>query len=184
LNLPRVLAACLLAAAFAQANPARADDLIWQVNHGEGGQSGSSQDNSMSGVDVIFFQHARSERQEFVIGAGYTDIQSDTAIDDHVRAVSLFPQLNLYGRERESVRPMFFVRALGPTWLSGRQLGSREQGSQFAFQAQVGAGLWFGPRKDWFAALSYKHFSNAGLFSPNDSFDVPVALTLGYRQKD
>ena len=88
----------------------------------------------------------------------------------------------LLGKGNDAVRPMFFVRALGPTWLSNRTLGDREQGSNFAFQAQIGAGLWFGEGKDWLVSLSYKHFSNAGLASPNDSFDVPVLLTVGYRQ--
>ena len=183
MNPYRFAAICALAAALAFSKTARADDLIWQVNHGQGQQSGSDQDNRMSGVDLIFFQHARSERQELVIGVGYTDIHTNAGFDEHVQAVSIFPQLNLYGKGNGSVRPMFFVRALGPTWLSNRHLGDREQGRSFAFQAQIGAGLWFGKEKDWFAALSYKHFSNAGLFSPNDSFDVPVVLTLGYRQQ-
>jgi hypothetical protein len=163
------------------ANQARADDLIWLVNAGGGGQSNSDQDNRMVGADLIFWQHRRSERQELVIGVGYTDIHTDAGFNEHVQAVSVFPQLNLYGKGNDSVRPMFFVRALGPTWLSERHLGDREQGRNFAFQAQVGAGVWFGREKDWLVTLSYKHFSNAGLFSPNEAFDVPVLLTLGHK---
>lgn len=179
----RIFAAFVLAAGFIFSNNANANDLIWQVNVGEGQQSNSEQGNRMSGVDLIFYQHSRSERQEFVIGVGYTDIYTNAGFNENVQAVSIFPQLNLYGKGNKSVRPMFFVRALGPTWLSSRYLGDREQGSQFAFQAQVGAGLWFGKDKDWLVSLSYKHFSNAGLFSPNEAFDVPVLFTVGYRQQ-
>ena len=168
---------------FLLSNDARADDLIWLVNAGGGQQSHSEQDNRMAGADLIFYQHSRSERQEIVIGVGYTDINTNAGFNEHVQAISIFPQLNLYGKDNDSVRPMFFVRALGPTWLSSRHLGDREQGRNFTFQAQVGAGLWFGKDKDWLIALSYKHFSNAGLTSPNEAFDVPVLLTLGYRQK-
>ena len=73
----------------------------------------------------------------------------------------------------------------GPFWGSKRTLFDRchFESTDDAFQAQVGAGLWFGKDKDWLVALSYKHFSNAGLTSPNQAFDVPVLLTLGYRQK-
>jgi hypothetical protein len=178
----RFATACMLATGLLFSNTANADDLIWLVNAGGGQQSNSEQDNRMAGADLIFYQHARSERQEIVIGVGYTDIHTNAGFNEHVQAVSIFPQLNLYGKGNAVVRPMFFVRALGPTWLSNRNLGGREQGSNFAFQAQIGAGLWFGKDKDWLASLSYKHFSNAGLASPNEAFDVPVLLTVGYRQ--
>ena len=179
----RYVTACMLVTGLLLSNNASADDLIWLVNAGGGQQSNSEQDNRMAGADLIFYRNERSERQEIVIGVGYTDIQTNAGFNEHVQAVSIFPQLNLYGKGNNAVRPMFFVRALGPTWLSNRNLGDREQGSNFAFQAQVGAGLWFGKDKDWLVSLSYKHFSNAGLSSPNEAFDVPVLLTVGYRQK-
>jgi hypothetical protein len=177
----RLAAACVLAIASLLSSGARAGELIWMVNAGGGQQSRSDQDNRMFGADLIFWKNQRSERQELVVGVGYTDIQTNAGFNEHVQAVSIFPQLNLYAKGNDSVRPMFFVRALGPTWLSERNLGDREQGSHFAFQAQVGAGLWFGKDRNWLAALSYKHFSNAGLSSPNEAFDVPVLLTVGYR---
>lgn len=179
----RFATGCALAMGLLLSNTANADDLIWLVNAGGGQQSNSEQDNRMAGADLIFYRHERSERQEIVIGVGYTDINTNAGFNEHVQAVSIFPQLNLYGKGNDAVRPMFFVRALGPTWLSKRNLGDREQGSNFAFQAQIGAGLWFGKDKDWLVSLSYKHFSNAGLASPNEAFDVPVLLTVGYRQK-
>jgi hypothetical protein len=175
----RFAASCVLALGLLGSNAARADDLVFLVNAGIGEQSGSDQENRMVGADLIFFQHKRSERQEIVVGVGYTDIRTNAGFNEHVQAVSVFPQLNLYGKATDSMRPMFFVRVLGPTWLSDRRLGDREQGADFAFQAQVGYGVWFGKDKDWLVSLSYKHFSNAGLASPNEAFDVPVLLTLG-----
>jgi hypothetical protein len=177
----RLAVACVLAMGFLGADAARANELVWMVNAGGGQQSNSDQDNRMFGADLIFYKKTRSERQELVIGVGYTDIHTNAGINEHVQAVSIFPQLNLYAKGNDAVRPMFFVRALGPTWLSDRNLGDREQGSNFAFQAQIGGGLWFGKEKDWLVALSYKHFSNAGLASPNEAFDVPILLTVGNR---
>lgn len=179
----RFAAMSMLAIGTLCASQARADDLVWLVNAGGGEQSGSEQDNRMAGADLIFFQHRRSERQELVVGVGYTDMRTDAGFNERVQALSVFPQLNLYARGNDSVRPMFFVRALGPTWLSSRHLGDREQGSSFAFQAQVGAWLWFGKDKDWLVSLSYKHFSNAELASPNEAFDVPLLLSLGRREQ-
>ena len=178
----RLAAAGLLALGLLQTSAARADELIWMVNAGAGQQSNSDQDNRMVGADLIFWKHERSARQEIVVGVGYTDIRTNAGFDEHVQAVSIFPQLNLYPKDNSGkVRPMFFVRALGPTWLSDRRLGEREQGRNFCFQAQIGGGIWFGKDKDWLVALSYKHFSNAGLFDPNEAFDVPLLLTVGNR---
>jgi hypothetical protein len=137
----------------------------------------------MTGLDLLFYQHDRSDRQQLLIGVGYTDMRADAATRRHVQALSFFPQLNLYGRRHDTWQSMFFVRALGPTWLSDHQLGERRQGERFCFQAQIGAGFWLGREQHWWLGLSYKHFSNAGLFSPNDSIDVPLVLSLGYRQR-
>jgi hypothetical protein len=178
----RLASVFTLATGLLLANAANANDLVWLVNAGVGPQSGSAQENRMAGADLIFYRHVRSERTEFVVGAGYTDIRTNAGFNDHVQAVSVFPQLNIYGKDKGAVRPMFFVRALGPTWLSSRHLGDREQGRNFAFQAQIGAGLWFGKDKDWLVSVSYRHFSNANLASPNEAFDMPFLLTLGLRQ--
>ncbi|MGH8499120.1 MAG: hypothetical protein ACRERV_09985, partial [Methylococcales bacterium] len=92
----------MLAMTFLCSNDASADDLIWLVNVGGGQQSNSEQDNRMAGADLIFYQHARSERQEIVIGVGYTDIRTNAGFNEHVQAVSIFPQLNLYGKGNDA----------------------------------------------------------------------------------
>ncbi|MES2605823.1 MAG: acyloxyacyl hydrolase [Pseudomonadota bacterium] len=155
-----------------------ADEL--SVNAGFGGQAGAGQDNWGGGLDWEFWRHARSERQFLSIGAGYTHIRTDAATNKKLSAFSLYPQLTLLANKRNAWQPYFFVRALGPTFLSSEKLGEREQGERFAFQAQVGGGL-IAPSEDWFVALSYKHFSNAELFSPNDSMEIQFLVTVGKR---
>jgi len=73
------------------------------------------------------------------------------------------------------------VRALGPTYISEKQLGVREQGKHFCFLAQAGVGLHVPVSKeDYFTiALSNRHFSNAGFFDPNDGIDLPFVLNIG-----
>lgn len=155
-----------------------ADQLL--LNGGAGPQPGASQRNHSLGLDFTFWSHARSYRQEFLIGVGYSYLATDTADNSQVSIWSLFPQLNLYAPERNGVLPFFFVRALGPSYLNSRKYGEREQAKNFAFQAQVGAGLMFGEQKDWSLSVSYKHFSNASLFSPNDGFDIPVVISIAW----
>jgi hypothetical protein len=150
------------------------------LNAGGGHQAGTRQDNWGGGLDWEFWRHARSERQFLSLGVGYTHLRTDAATNTELRAFSVYPQLTLLAAQRARWQPYFFVRALGPTFIDGKQLGEREQAEHLVFQAQVGAGL-IAPDDDWFIAASYKHFSNANLFSPNDGIDLRFVLTLGRR---
>ncbi|MCJ7558360.1 MAG: acyloxyacyl hydrolase [Gammaproteobacteria bacterium] len=155
-----------------------ADQLL--INGGAGPQPHASQRNQSLGADFTFWSHARSYRQELLVGVGYSYLGTDTVDNSQVSIWSLFPQLNLYAPERSGVLPFFFVRALGPSYLNSRKYGEREQAKNFAFQAQVGVGLIFGEEKDWSLSVSYKHFSNANLFNPNDGFDIPVVISIAW----
>jgi hypothetical protein len=155
-----------------------ADEL--SINAGYGSQAHSRQHNWGGGIDWEFWRYARSDRQFFSIGTSYTHLKTDAATNTELKAFSLYPQLTLLAGKRAGWTPYFFVRALGPTFLSRKELGTRKQGERFAFQAQVGIGL-VTPSDDWLVALSYKHFSNAQLFSPNESIDLPLLLTIGRR---
>lgn len=158
---------------------ALADELSF--NAGFGHQANTRQDNWGGGLDWEFWRHARSERQFLSLGVGYTHLRSDAVSNTELRAYSLYPQLTLRAAARaRQWQPYFFVRALGPTFIDGKKLGEREQAEHFVFQAQVGVGL-VAPGDDWFIAASYKHFSNADLFSPNDGIDLRFVLTLGRR---
>lgn len=166
---------------------AESKELI--VTAGGGSQPHASQHNRSAGLDFSFYRYERSPKQHLQIGVSYTRIRTDTDAHDSLWAVSIYPQLSLYPEADGSFRalfpdwaaPYFFVRALGPTYLSEKQLGEREQGKHFAFQAQVGLGLKldFSERHTGIASLSYKHFSNGGLFKPNDGMDIPLVLSLG-----
>lgn len=155
-------------------------DELW-VSAGFGHQVGARQENWGGGLDWEFWRHARSGRQFLSLGVGYTHLRTDATGHTELRAFSVYPQLTLLSAARvRQWQPYFFVRALGPTFIDGKQFGEREQAEHFLFQAQVGVGL-IAPGDDWLVAASYKHFSNADLFSPNDGIDLPFVLTLGRR---
>ena len=157
--------------------PAAADEL--SVNFGGGPQPDADQSNWGGGADWEFWRTSRSPRQQLSLGASISQLATDGSGNQQLTAIGFYPQLTLLAPPRDGWQPYFFVRALGPHWLSERSLGERQQGEHFAFQAQVGVGL-VAP-EDWFIALSYKHFSNAKLFEPNDGIDLPLVLTLGQR---
>ena len=159
----------------------QADEVI--ISFGGGKQPDASQNNKTFGLDYSFYRKIRSYRQHFLLGVSVTHMTTDTATNKTVNAISFYPQLNLYPRKLDWGQPFFFVRALAPTYISSNQLGEREQEHHFAFQAQVGFGAYlnFQDTRGIIVSISFKHFSNANIFSENDGFDFPVVLSLGTR---
>ena len=130
-------------------------------------------------------------RQHLQLGVSYTRLTTNAETHGELYAVSVYPQLTFFPRATSRIaesfphwaRPYFFVRALGPSFLSENKLGEREQDHHFSFQAQLGAGVLLraGAEQEVNLNISWKHFSNANLFSDNDGLDVPFVLTVGVR---
>lgn len=171
------------------AGSANADEL-W-FSFGGGPQPGSDQDNRTAGIDFSFYRHERSPRQHITVGVSYTYLGSDSRNHDSLYAISIYPQASFFPEPGTWIttvvpsraKPFFYVRALGPSYISGNRLGERKQDHNFTFQAQVGAGASFKMRNESEAivALSWKHFSNANLFDENDGIDFPLVLNIGVR---
>ncbi len=170
-------------------NSAAADELLFSF--GGGPQPGSSQNNWSVSLDYNFYRFERSARQHILIGASYTYLGSNSATDDNMYAVSIYPQLSLFPKQGSWAysispswaEPFFYVRALGPSYISSNRLGDRQQSKNFSFQAQIGIGATIKTRNntELIIALSWKHFSNANLFDDNDGIDLPVVLNFGVK---
>jgi len=145
-------------------------------------QHDSDQHNRGWGIDYSFYKIVRSVRSELSFGVGYTRLVNDADTHDSMYAISLYPQLTLYPENPVKLNPFFFVRALGPSYISDNQFGSREQDNHFSFQSQVGIGIrpYMTEKQQIRVMLSWKHFSNANLFNDNDGFDLPITLSLGF----
>jgi len=158
---------------------AAADELLFSA--GGGPQPDSDQRNRTHGIDYSFKKFEKSYRQHIHLGVSYTKVETDADGYKSFHALSIYPQLNLYPRQRSWGQPYFFVRALGPSYISSNQLGDRHQDNHFAFQAQVGYAArinWRG-KEDLVLMVSWKHFSNANLFSDNDGIDMPFVVNVG-----
>ena len=159
--------------------PAFADEILFSA--GGGPQPDSPQRNSTYGIDYSFKKFEKSYRQHIHLGVSYTKVKTDAAEHQSFDAISIYPQLNLYPRQRNWGQPYFFVRALGPSYITSNQLGDRHQDNHFAFQAQVGyaARINWQSNEDLVVMVSWKHFSNANLFSDNDGIDMPFVVNIG-----
>lgn len=167
--------------ALACSSTVPADELI--LNLGGGPQNESQQHNRTYGLDYSFYRLERSYRQHFLLGISFTHVGANSAQDTGFSAISIYPQINLYPRRFAWGQPFFFVRALGPSYISRNRLGSRLQDHHFAFQAQVGIGAYldYREKENAIISFSFKHFSNANLFKDNDGIDLPFVLSVGMR---
>ena len=166
-----------------------ADELILAIGGGQ--QLDSDQENKTVGLDYGFYELQRSARQMINVGVSYTYLGTNFGSGEALHAISFYPQLTLFpdadswiGRNvPHGSRPYFFVRALGPTYISETHFGDREQSEHFTFQAQVGFGVRFATRsgRESSLSISWKHFSNANLFPDNDGFDLPIVVSFGLR---
>ncbi|MGL6314274.1 acyloxyacyl hydrolase [Vibrio sp. WXL103] len=146
---------------------------------GGGPQFGSDDTHIAGFIDAIVYDYQRSERQLLSIGASVTHATTNSAQgDSSFTAISIFPELKLFSQLWD--KEVFFqVRALGPSYISTDTFGSREQAMQFAFQAQVGGGIYLDSQRHYQLRVQYRHFSNANLKQPNDGIDFPLMLSFG-----
>jgi hypothetical protein len=159
----------------------KADELL--LSWGGGAQPRGSQDNRQQAIDYSFYAVDRSSRSRLSLGVSYTRITMDAGSQRTAHVLSLYPQLTLIPTSAALDGFYFYVRALGPSYLSENVFGTRRQANHFTFQAQAGIGYEqvLTARQTLLVQLSWKHFSNANLFSANDGIDLPLVLSLGLR---
>ena len=139
------------------------------------------QHNRIFGADVNVLHHRYSDIQTWSLGAGVAQLNANHGEIRELTAVSVFPQLTLRLPRTDHLKPYFFVRALGPTYLSARGLGERKQAYSWAFQSQVGIGAYVGTTENWTLNVSFRHYSNANFGKPNEGIDTLLILTIGNR---
>lgn len=181
MQLVRTPSCALFAISLLCYGQAQADELI--LSAGGGPQYDSQQHNYSYGLDYSFMRIKRSYRQDFLLGLSFTHVGANAANDTGFSAISIYPQINLYPRAQTWGQPYFFVRALGPSYISRNRLGDRQQAKNFAFQAQFGIGAYlkYREKEQGIITLSFKHFSNANIFKDNDGIDLPFTISVGMR---
>ena len=111
------------------------------------------------------FWHASSKQHSFVMN------------------VSLYGNFKAYFRPIDPARfSPYLLLGFGPSILSSEQLGDNKQGSHFDFQTQfgVGAAIPLKNRHQLLLDVRFLHLCNAGLAKPNQGFNFPLILSVGY----
>ncbi len=75
----------------------------------------------------------------------------------------------------------YLLFSAGPAYLSEEQFGENKQGKHVAFQVNFGGGSEIRiAQHDFDLNLRLVHFSNGGIFHPNEGYDVVYVLSVGY----
>jgi hypothetical protein len=121
------------------------------------------------------------ERLIATIDANFVEIISETADYNHLFAISAPLALRAYFfTQCHCVRPYMEI-SFGPSYISQKQLGLCQQGNNFCFESNLVAGTEIGAQtRSVDISLRLVHFCNAGIFQPNDGFDLAPVLSFGY----
>lgn len=102
---------------------------------------------------------------------------SDSNKDMFTAALSL--ALRFYPFDTQTVHP-FFIASAGPAFISTRRFNDNLQGANVTFQTAGGLGFEFGDARRFDLNLRLIHFSNAGIFDPNNGYNFLYVLSIGY----
>jgi lipid A 3-O-deacylase len=114
------------------------------------------------------------------IAGWLTDGQADTGLYKNVAVLGFAPFFQFVGNQGWSFEP-YFEASVGVSLMTSSRVGSRNLGSIANFQDFLGVGVHLGERKQHSLSLHYLHYSNAGIWPPNDGVDVIGLLRWTYR---
>ncbi len=130
-----------------------------------------SQDNGSADL-ILDFYAVDWKAFRFSLGLGYSYLWTDLVAHD-VNVWGVVPSARFYFSRKMKYQPFIFA-ASGLSYLSETRLGNQDLGGHFAFNDFFGIGIHLGHGQQWTLGYCWRHVSNAGLFKPNDGFDIPV----------
>lgn len=119
----------------------------------------------------------------FTVNASFGNWYAHRVAPNKLTTFAISPNFRAYFLDPEAhfIRP-YIQAAFGPVYLSSRFFGTQKQGSNYAFQTELGAGVEIGNfnKNAIDITVRFIHYCNAGLAKPNDGSDIPLVLTVGY----
>lgn len=105
---------------------------------------------------------------------GYWELNLDywTESPDDIFALGLSPVFVYEFSPSTSGRQFYINGGIGVALISDTQIGTRDLGSTFQFESQIGLGFRFGNNRQHDLNVGYLHYSNARIVMPNDGIDI------------
>lgn len=134
-----------------------------------------------SGITLHYQRNVFHGRKVFMLDWGTSLSYWVSNIDeDKFFTLSAFPvfRFNLI-----RTKPLDFYlnySLAGPTFISKLKIDEVETGPKFTFQDFMGAGFYFGKKREFNSEVRIAHYSNGNLFPKNEGVMIPMTFNLGY----
>lgn len=171
--------------AFLSLNRAEAWTHEISVGFGWGQEIGANYENNAMVLNGTFYKFNKIDNTLFATLDGtLAQLMSATPTHNTVvtAAISLGFRAYFQNPDFHKIRPYLGI-SFGPAYLSQTQLGTQRQGAHYDFQSTLGGGIEFAASQtqNLDVSLHLIHYCNAGLARPNEGFDIPFLLSIGYQ---
>ncbi|MFT3753424.1 MAG: acyloxyacyl hydrolase [Paludibacter sp.] len=95
-------------------------------------------------------------------------------------AFSIYPVFRYDFLHTKPVDAYCYYSVAGPTYISKIILDGQDTGKHFTFQDTMGAGVFFGEKRNYNAEIKISHYSNGNIFPANGAVKIPLSLNVGY----
>ncbi len=95
-------------------------------------------------------------------------------------AFSIYPVFRYDFLHTKPVDAYLYYSVAGPTYISDIVIDGQDTGKHFTFQDTMGAGVFFGEKRNYNAELKISHYSNGNIFPANGAVKIPLSLNVGY----
>ncbi|MGC6404473.1 MAG: acyloxyacyl hydrolase [Candidatus Comchoanobacterales bacterium] len=144
----------------------------WSLGIGHGQQK-TGQDNSMVWSQWVFNRKVMNDVFDWYAGTSFAALYTDFATNQHTETFSLVGGVTAHLSKSLSIDV-----SVGPSFLTQRVLGDREQGTHFSFQNIIKLNYQIADAT--YIGLGFIHYSNGSIASPNQSFDVRPFLGVTF----
>jgi hypothetical protein len=118
------------------------------------------------------------------IDGSISRLHAETETHRDLTTVALALGLRAYFQNPDlhKIRP-YLGASSGPAYISSRYFGERDQGTNFDLQTTLESGVEFGFKDGRGIDLNLHlvHYCNAGIAKPNQGFNVPFVISIGYQ---
>jgi len=129
-------------------------------------------------LNADFYSLYRTEMTYWTLGGSLGQWHSNAPVNQNLTTAALSLDLRVYLFNFSEYYPAYLLGSAGPAIMSNRDFGLNEQASNLSIQTTFGLGVEL--EDQWDVNLRAAHYSNAGLGSPNEGFNVLYVLSIGY----
>lgn len=156
----------------------------FSIGYGTGQEVGEDYDNQGVSLNLKVYKFPAIDRTLFAtIDTSLSQWHADTSDHNSLTTAAVSANLRAYFADPDlhTLRPYIGISS-GPAYLSDEQFGDRSQGAHFDLQSTLEAGTEIGSQKHSVDLnLHLTHYCNAGVFQPNEGFNILYVFSIGYQ---